>query len=91
MRVWNYQRRLLVVAAEMMADVLAVALHPAGTLLAVGMADRLRLFTILKEELDPIAEINTKRCRIIKFTNGEKLMKGLAFALTTGGRAEPFV
>lgn len=48
----------------------SVALHPSGMTLLVGFSDKLRLMTILMDDLRTVKEISIRACRECKFSNG---------------------
>lgn len=48
----------------------SVALHPTGMTMLVGFADKLRLMTILMDDLKTIKELPIRACRECKFSNG---------------------
>ena len=47
MRVYNYQTHRALLTKQLLDDVVCCALHPAGSMLLVGMHDKLRLFAIM--------------------------------------------
>ena len=50
-RIWNWQDATLELVKQFQDEAVSVALHPSGQLLLVGFADKLRLFTVLMDDL----------------------------------------
>lgn len=50
-RLWNYVERVSEQSKSFREEVLAAALHPAGTLLLLGFVTKLRLFTVLMDDI----------------------------------------
>ncbi|MEW5309048.1 MAG: hypothetical protein WDW38_000960 [Sanguina aurantia] len=69
-RIWNYQSRRCIVSRMLMDDVLCCALHPSGTLLAVGMRDKLRVFSIAMDELEVVHEVVMKKVGVVRYSPG---------------------
>ena len=69
-RVWNYQEKTLEGMKAFDEEAHAVALHPSGLYILIGFADRLRLCSILMDDIRVVKEINVKGCRCLKFSHG---------------------
>jgi len=73
-RIWNYQDSTCELSKDFVEEAYSVALHPSGYLLSVGFADKLRLMTVLMEDLRVVKEFNIKACRECQFSNGGQLL-----------------
>eukprot|EP00658_Telonema_sp_P-2_P026662 TRINITY_DN20788_c0_g1_i2.p1 TRINITY_DN20788_c0_g1~~TRINITY_DN20788_c0_g1_i2.p1 ORF type:complete len:447 (-),score=119.84 TRINITY_DN20788_c0_g1_i2:5-1345(-) len=62
-RLWDYEESALLISKEFPEDSLSVSLHPSGFFLLVGFSDKLRLMTVLMEDLKSIRELAIKNCR----------------------------
>ena len=69
-RIWNYETNVCELSRDFVEEAHSIALHPSGYLVAVGFADKLRLMTIMMDDLRVIKEFNIKGCRECKFSNG---------------------
>lgn len=69
-RVWNYEEATCELQHDFVEEAFSLALHPSGYLLLVGFADKLRLMTVLMDDLRVIKEFNIKACRECQFSNG---------------------
>eukprot|EP01041_Mallomonas_annulata_P003461 gene3461-6887_t len=74
LRIWNYNTMDLEMIKHFPEEMLCVALHPSGLHVAVGFADKLRVFHVLVDELRPCLEIAIKNCRECRFANGGNLL-----------------
>ena len=63
----------LEVYKEFQEEAYSVSLHPSGLFILVGFADKLRLFTILIDDLRPFKEFPIRGCRETMFSNGGHL------------------
>ncbi|CAM9162267.1 unnamed protein product [Pylaiella littoralis] len=70
LRVWNFQDK----ASELISffdDVpLAVSLHPSGLYLLVSFGEKVRLYSILMEDVRELKEFVVKHCRVVCFSGG---------------------
>ena len=69
-RIWDYEEKHLVQSKEFPEDGLSVAMHPTSYFLLVGFSDKLRMLTVMLDDLKPIKEIPIKNCRCVKFASG---------------------
>eukprot|EP00656_Telonema_subtile_P012646 TRINITY_DN1637_c0_g1_i2.p1 TRINITY_DN1637_c0_g1~~TRINITY_DN1637_c0_g1_i2.p1 ORF type:complete len:1081 (+),score=255.42 TRINITY_DN1637_c0_g1_i2:111-3353(+) len=69
-RLWDYLERTLVLCKEFSEDSLSVAIHPSSYFLLVGFSDKLRLLSVLMDELRPVREFAIKSCRCASFAAG---------------------
>mmetsp|Transcript_36831 Transcript_36831/g.108610 ORF Transcript_36831/g.108610 Transcript_36831/m.108610 type:complete len:1386 (-) Transcript_36831:299-4456(-) len=69
-RLWNYVDRTCELVKHFPDEIYSVAIHPTGLQVLVGFADKLRLMTVLMEELKTVKEIGIKGCRECSFSTG---------------------
>eukprot|EP00792_Barthelona_sp_PAP020_P011857 TRINITY_DN60_c0_g1_i1.p1 TRINITY_DN60_c0_g1~~TRINITY_DN60_c0_g1_i1.p1 ORF type:complete len:1367 (-),score=315.13 TRINITY_DN60_c0_g1_i1:92-3841(-) len=69
-RLYNYQTRKTEVIAQFFEDCYSVVLHPTGYYIAGGFSDRTRIFTIVADHLEVVAELPQKGITTMKFSNG---------------------
>ncbi|CAF1649874.1 unnamed protein product, partial [Didymodactylos carnosus] len=69
-RIWNYETGTLEVGKEFQEEAYTVSLHPSGLFVLVGFSDKLKLFTILIDDLRPFKEFPIRGCRDALFSNG---------------------
>jgi len=80
LRIWNYVKWTCELTHEFKGDEpSAVALHPSGNQLLVGLRERVRLYNIMFDTIKLFREIPIKNCRELQFSNG-----GQMFAATMG-------
>ncbi|EIE19478.1 WD40 repeat-like protein, partial [Coccomyxa subellipsoidea C-169] len=79
LRVWHVHDRTSELVKQFMEDPFSVALHPGGFSVLVGFPDKLRLFTILMDNLKLVKELPVKGCTECRFSNG-----GHLFAASSG-------
>ena len=63
----------LEVCKEFQEEAYTVSLHPSGLFILVGFSDKLKLFTILIDDLRPFKEFSIRGCREALFSNGGHL------------------
>eukprot|EP00878_Enallax_costatus_P025349 GHUV01027119.1.p1 GENE.GHUV01027119.1~~GHUV01027119.1.p1 ORF type:complete len:499 (+),score=150.84 GHUV01027119.1:978-2474(+) len=78
-RLWNYADRSCDLNKLFAEEAYSVAIHPTGLMVIVGFADKLRLMTVLMDDLKTVKEIAIKGCRDVCFSNG-----GQYFAAVNG-------
>ena len=78
-RIWNWQDSSLELAKTFQDEALSICIHPNGLLVLVGFADKLRMFTVLVDDLKQLREFPVKQCRALAFCNG-----GQFFAAANG-------
>jgi WD40 repeat protein len=61
------------VCKEFQEEAYTVSLHPSGLFILVGFSDKLKLFTILIDDLRPFKEFSIRGCREALFSNGGHL------------------
>ncbi|KAH8057395.1 hypothetical protein JL721_9775 [Aureococcus anophagefferens] len=76
LRIWNYQERAVELMKEFPEEPTSVALHPSGLYVLAGFPDKLRLMSLLMDDIRSIKELPVKGCRECKFAHG-----GHAFAV----------
>eukprot|EP00210_Caulerpa_lentillifera_P006405 g6119.t1 len=77
-RLWNYFSKNTELVKHFIEEALSVTLHPNGTSLVVGFADKLRLFTILIDDLKLIKEFPIRACRECCFATGGQYFAAVA-------------
>lgn len=71
LRIWNYQERSVELIKKYDEEILAVALHPSGLLALAGFADKIRLVSLLMDDVRTVREMPViKGCRECRFANG---------------------
>ncbi|KAL6752180.1 WD repeat domain 65-like protein [Haematococcus lacustris] len=69
-RFWNYVDRTCELTKWFPDEIFSVAIHPTGLQVLVGFADKLRLMTVLMEDLKTMKELGIKGCRECCFSTG---------------------
>jgi len=69
-RVWNYQEKSLELMKTFEEECHSIALHPSGLYVVVGFTDKLRLLSILMDDMRVVRDLNIKSCREVKFSHG---------------------
>jgi WD40 repeat protein len=69
-RLWNYLDKSAELVRSFTEEAFSVAIHPHGLSLLVGHADKLRLLTILLDDMRVIKEFPIKSCRECRFSHG---------------------
>ncbi|KAG1658747.1 hypothetical protein FOA52_000860 [Chlamydomonas sp. UWO 241] len=69
-RLWNYADRTCELVKHFPDEIYSVAIHPTGLQVLVGFADKLRLMTVLMDELKTVKELGVKGCRECCFSTG---------------------
>ena len=72
-RLWNYVDKPCELSKFFSDEIFSVAIHPTGLQLLVGFADKVRLMTVLMEELKTVKELGIKGCRECCFSTGGNL------------------
>lgn len=72
-RIWNYVDKSVEVSRQFMDDPYSLALHPSGLYILVGFPDKLRLMSIVVDDLRMYEEISLRGCRECQFSNGGHL------------------
>jgi WD40 repeat protein len=75
-RVWNYEEKTVVLTKRFKEEPLSLSLHPSGLFVVVGFTDKVRLMSILMDDLRTVRELAVKACRECRFARG-----GHAFAV----------
>ncbi|CAL8468481.1 g8021 [Coccomyxa elongata] len=78
-RIWHVHDRTSELVKQFMEEPFSIALHPGGYSMLVGFPDKLRLFTILMDDLKLTKELPVKGCTECRFSNG-----GHMFAAVSG-------
>ena len=72
-RLWNWVDVSLELVKYFQDEAYSISIHPTGGMLLVGFADKLRMMTILMDDLKVYREFSIKGCREVKFSNGGHL------------------
>jgi len=84
-RVWDYANRMCLLVKELADTPLCLSLHPSGDMVAVGFADKLRLYQVLLDDLKLVAGFVAKGVREARFSHG-----GGRIAAVTGAHIHLF-
>jgi len=84
-RVWNFQSNTCEALRTFTEEAHSVAFHPSGTMLLVGFSDKLRLFSLLMDDMRLVRELAVKNCRECRFAHG-----GQYFAAANGNTVQVF-
>ncbi|KAK3267166.1 hypothetical protein CYMTET_24263, partial [Cymbomonas tetramitiformis] len=69
-RVWNYLDKTCRMKKQFFDDLHCVAIHPSGFYALVGMGDKLRLFSVTKDDLLQLREFHILQCKEARFSHG---------------------
>lgn len=69
-RIWNYESNSLDLWREFPEEAYSVALHPSGLSVLVGFSEKLRLMSLLIDDIRPYKEFMIRGCRECAFSNG---------------------
>ena len=72
-RLWNWQDATIELTKQFQDEAASIAIHPSGQLVLVGFTDKLRLMTVLVDDLKVIREFAIKQCRSVAFCHGGQL------------------
>ncbi|CAF3648658.1 unnamed protein product, partial [Adineta steineri] len=67
----------LEICKEFQEEAYTVSIHPSGLFILVGFSDKLKLFTILIDDLRPFKEFSIRGCREALFSNGGHLFSAV--------------
>ncbi|KAJ8609022.1 hypothetical protein CTAYLR_010681 [Chrysophaeum taylorii] len=71
LRVWNYHERTVELIKKYSEEILSVALHPSGLLAIAGFSDKVRLVSLLMDDVRTIRELPViKGCHDCSFAHG---------------------
>ncbi|CAM9408970.1 unnamed protein product [Ectocarpus fasciculatus] len=70
LRLWNFQDKSSELISFFDAAPLAVSLHPSGLYLLVSFGEKVRLYSILMEDVRELKEFVVKHCRVVCFSGG---------------------
>ncbi|CAM9245094.1 unnamed protein product [Scytosiphon promiscuus] len=70
LRVWNFQDKSSELISFLDDAPLAVSLHPSGLYLLVSFGEKVRLYSILMEDVRELKEFVVKHCRVVCFSSG---------------------
>jgi cilia- and flagella-associated protein 57 len=69
-RIWNYKERTVELTKQFSDEPLSVALHPSGLFAIVGFVDKVRVVSLLMEDMQKVKDIPVKGCRVCCFSKG---------------------
>ncbi|CAN0520182.1 unnamed protein product, partial [Ectocarpus sp. 12 AP-2014] len=70
LRLWNFQDKSSELISFFDAAPLAVSLHPSGLYLLVSFGEKVRLYSILMEDVRELKDFVVKHCRVVCFSGG---------------------
>ncbi|CAM9422140.1 unnamed protein product, partial [Hapterophycus canaliculatus] len=70
LRVWNFQDKSSELISFLDDAPLDVSLHPSGLYLLVSFGEKVRLYSILMEDVRELKEFVVKHCRVVCFSGG---------------------
>eukprot|EP00878_Enallax_costatus_P010135 GHUV01010580.1.p1 GENE.GHUV01010580.1~~GHUV01010580.1.p1 ORF type:complete len:1050 (+),score=361.27 GHUV01010580.1:412-3561(+) len=74
-RVWDWVRRTRVAAKYLAGEQpLCCALHPSGTMAALGTTEALSLYYVLRHELAPISDLPVAKCSVVRYSHGGSML-----------------
>ncbi|GMH89255.1 hypothetical protein TL16_g11401 [Triparma laevis f. inornata] len=69
-RVWNYVEKTMELMKVFDEEALSVALHPSGLYVLIAFTSRIRLCSILMDDIRPIRDLTIKSCKKMTFSHG---------------------
>lgn len=78
-RVWNFLTMSQEAAREFAEDIYCVSIHPTGLFVLAGCVDKIRMYTVLLNDIRELKEWPIRMCRELRFSNG-----GHFFAVANG-------
>lgn len=78
-RVWNFLTMSQEAAREFAEDIYCVSIHPTGLFVLAGCVDKIRMYTVLLNDIRELTEWPIRMCRELRFSNG-----GHMFAVANG-------
>ncbi|NWI19707.1 CFA57 protein, partial [Crypturellus soui] len=72
-RIWNYKNNTLELYKQYQEEAYTVSLHPTGLFCLVGFSDKLRLISLLYEDMHVFKEFAVRSCKECAFSNGGHL------------------
>ncbi|XP_066588293.1 cilia- and flagella-associated protein 57 [Prorops nasuta] len=69
-RLWNYETGNLILMKHYADDIYSIALHPIGFFCLIGFSDKLRIMSILIDDLMQMCEFPIRNCRTVEFSHG---------------------
>lgn len=78
-RVWNFLTMSQEAAREFAEDIYCVSIHPTGLFVLAGCVDKIRMYTVLLNDIRELKEWPIRMCKELKFSNG-----GHMFAVANG-------
>ncbi|RKP18864.1 WD40 repeat-like protein, partial [Rozella allomycis CSF55] len=78
-RLWNYEENTCDLVKYFNEDIYSVALHPSGFYVLLGFSDKLKMMSIMSDELRVMKEFPVRACKEVRFCSG-----GQYFAAANG-------
>jgi len=69
-RIWNYEEKTMELTKHFKVEPLSVSMHPSGLFVVVGFVDKVRIMSILMDDLRVVREVSAKACRECRFSSG---------------------
>lgn len=73
-RVWNIQDRKIEIMKVFQEEPFSLAMHPSGLYLAVGFTDKIKLMSILLDDMTTTREFHIRSCSCMRFAAGGHLI-----------------
>lgn len=78
-RVWNYMTMTQEASKEFAEEIFSISFHPTGLFLLAGFIDKVRIFSIVMDDIREIRDFHIRGCKKCVFSNG-----GHLFAVVNG-------
>ena len=73
-RIWNIQDRKIEIMKFFQEEPFSVSIHPTGLYIAVGFTDKIKLMSILLDDMVTTREFHIRSCTCMKFAEGGHLL-----------------
>eukprot|EP01038_Epipyxis_sp_PR26KG_P006512 gene6512-8950_t len=83
LRVWNLSEKRMELMKRFEDEPLSLSVHPTGMYIVVAFSDKIRMLTVLLEDLFQTREIAARSCSYVKFSRG-----GQYFASSNGANVQ---
>jgi len=72
-RVWNYITMGLEASKEFAEEIFCISFHPTGLFLLAGCVDKVRMYSIVMDDIREIRDFHIRTCKEVVFSNGGHL------------------
>lgn len=73
-RIWNTQDRKIEIMKTFQEEPFSLALHPSGLYVAVGFTDKIKLMSVLLDDMSTTREFHIRSCSCMRFSAGGHLL-----------------